>query len=51
VPEEARRLRLRFRPAWRWEPPEPWCHELEVDLYDGTVVPHRNGLEDGATEY
>jgi hypothetical protein len=33
-PAQARRLIIRFEPPLGWTPPEPWRHEIVVDLHE-----------------
>jgi hypothetical protein len=38
IPPEASLLTLKIHPANEWEPPEPWCRELVIDLRRKVVV-------------
>jgi hypothetical protein len=38
IPVEASVLLLRFDPGYQWEPPEPWCRRLKIDLESGSVI-------------
>lgn len=38
IPLEASVLLLSFEPGFDWVPPDPWCHQLKVDLQSGSVT-------------
>ena len=38
IPPEAHRLFIEFKPPSGWEPPEPWCRRVTIDLVERPLL-------------
>ena len=38
IPDAATQLTIRFTPVYGWQPPDPWCRQLDLNLASGAVA-------------